>query len=178
MNSTLDRALEVVRRHEGGKTNDPHDPGGPTAYGWSLRTLETLGLDLADVDRDGDIDADDVSAFTWEHARALYIREFWDRLGLERLPADLAVKLFDSAVNLGPRQAVRLLQRALRACLVEVQEDGVLGPVTIAATRKVSPESALLTALRAENAGFYRRLVARNPDLERYLEGWIRRAYS
>jgi lysozyme family protein len=174
----LERALAVVREHEGDAfTNDPADPGGATKYGISLRFLRSLGHELGDVDGDGDVDATDVRTLTWDQAAEIYRREFWDRWGYERLPETVAVKVFDLSVNVGPGQAHRLLQRALRAAGSPVKEDGVLGPVTRSACFSAL-SGGLLAALRSEAAGFYRLLVESRPDLARFILGWLSRAYS
>jgi lysozyme family protein len=94
----------------------------------------------------------------------------------------VAVKVFDLAVNVGPRQAHRLLQRALRACGRDVAEDGVIGPETLGAIAGVAGAGespfAIVASLRSEAAGFYRTLIARRPLLAVFERGWLRRAYA
>ncbi len=176
-------ALAQVLKHEGGFTNDPVDPGGATNFGISLRLARELGdldgdgdLDL-DLDGDGDVDADDIRNLTREQAAEVYFRLWWERFDYGRLHLTLATKLFDLAVNMGASQAHRCLQRALRACGYAVAEDGVLGPKTVSAIVGVRPE-VMVVGLRSEAAGFYRVLVARRPASEKYLNGWLNRAYA
>ena len=173
----LERALEVIRMHEGGYVDHPADPGGPTKFGISLRFLRAQGIDLGDVDGDGDVDAADVRSLSWDMAADIYRREFWDRYSYDRLPAPVSVKVMDLAVNVGPSQAHRLLQRALRATGKDVTEDGVLGPQTMDACI-LAVYGGLPAALRSEAAGFYRVLVARRPALGSFERGWLARAYS
>lgn len=174
MSQVYERAIAVLLAHEGDFTDHPSDPGGETNFGISLRFLKGVGLD---VDGDGVIGPDDIRKLSRADAVSLYRREWWDRHGYDRLPDDIAIKVFDLAVNMGARQAHKLLQRACHACGSAISEDGVLGPVTIAAARTIAAD-ALLPALRSEAAGFYRALVAARPDLNPFLNGWIRRAYS
>lgn len=180
----FERALSVVLAHEGGLSEHPDDPGGVTQYGISLRYLQSLGVRVGDLDGDGDVDADDVRGMTREQAAAIY-RRLWDAGQYAELPPAVAVKLFDLAVNMGARRAVRLLQRALRACGRPVTDDGLLGPQTIRAAWDVHEEwspgnadAALLAALRSEAAGYYRVLVAKNPRLSVFEHGWLNRAYA
>ena len=109
--------------------------------------------------------------------RAIYRREWWDRLGLARLPPPLGAKLFDAAVNLGAAPAVTCFQRALNQVGGAVAEDGVLGPATVAAANE-APADAALAALREALAAHYRQIVARHPNRARFLAGWLARAYS
>jgi len=173
-----DRAVEVVLGHEGGFVNDPRDPGGATNWGISLRFLRAQGGDLGDVDGDGDIDAEDVRRLPQDVAVELYRREFWERYMYGRLPEDVAIKVFDLAVNMGPVQAHRCLQRACRACGFDLVEDGVIGRETRRACGSIWPPAALVVALRCEAASFYRLLVSRRTGLEGFLNGWLNRAYA
>lgn len=90
---------------------------------------------------------------------------------------ELSLKLFDLAVNAGPHQAHKLLQRAVLAAGTPIKDDGVLGPVTLAAVNEARPDT-LLAALRSEAAGFYRVLAAKDAGRERFLTGWLKRAYD
>jgi lysozyme family protein len=94
------------------------------------------------------------------------------------LPPSIAAKVFDAAVNIGIDEAVRALQRALRAArAIRIEEDGRLGPATLAAVRATAAD-AVLPALREALAGHYRLIVAGNPAQARFLNGWLARAYS
>jgi lysozyme family protein len=177
------RALDFVLAHEGGFADDPDDPGGATNFGISLRLARDLGvldrassLDL-DLDRDGDVDAADIKALTRADAARLYYAVYWLNEGYYRLPLPVAYKIMDLAVNMGPAQAHRLTQRALRSCGFVLKEDGVLGEHTKGALVDCKPPE-FLAALRSEAAGFYRLLAATRPAAAKYLPGWLARAYA
>ena len=169
MNAVMDmdelflRAVEVVLEHEGGYVNDPHDPGGETKYG--ISKLSYPHLDIANLTR--------------EQAIEIYRRDWWDTYGYWRFASpDIAIKVFDLSVNVGPRRAHVMLQRALHAVgRRDVVVDGIIGPQTISAANAAPPD-ALLAALRAEAAAYYRQLIERNPTLKKYERGWMRRAYA
>ena len=166
MSEAFDRAVAIVLQQEdstgtGVVTNDPADPGGETRWGISQRFLDQAGLPFRARD------------LFREQAIAIYHEAFWNEYRFELLPEPIAVKLFSFLVNAGPDPAFRILQRALRACLVEVEEDGVLGPLTRAAVGRAPSTDCLLAALRSEMAGFYRDL-----DRPRFERGWLNRAYS
>lgn len=171
-------AIQAVLDHEGGFVDDPRDPGGATNFGISLRFLAGLADGHGDIDRDGDVDAEDVRALTRAQASDLYRARVWDaqRYG-EIEDQDVAGKLFDMAVNMGPRQAHKLLQDCLRRFGFALARDGVFGPRSLGAVNAADP-AALLPCLRGACKHFYLDLIARRPGLARFEKGWLRRAAS
>ncbi len=169
----FDAAVAAVLAHEGGFQNDAADPGNWTggAPGRGVLKGTKYGISAAAYP---DLD---IAALGEADARAIYRRDWWDRLGLARLPAPLATKLLDAAINLGAHSAIACLQRALRAVGRAVAEDGALGPATLAAAAAVPPDAAL-AALREALAGHYRLIAVRHPERTRFLAGWLARAYS
>lgn len=166
--STFDDAVNLVLQHEGGYVSDPNDPGGETNFGISKRSYPAL----------------DIKHLTRPEAIEIYRRDWWERYGMDRVPAFVAPKLFDAMVNMGPSTAVKCLQRALRADSSGRfnTEDGELRTETIQwmIQRATTGNGAtpIQTAFRSELAAYYRELVARVPDKTRFLAGWLNRAYS
>jgi lysozyme family protein len=161
-------AAAVIRvlDDEGGYALSAGDPGGATKFGISAR--EYPDLDIAHLTRDDAI--------------AIYYRDWWMKYDFGRLPAPVAAKTFDLAVNIGPAHAVVCLQRALRASGHRMAEDGTIGDVTAHAAA-AAPTTALMAALRSEAAGYYRTTaaLARGPraaDDADFLNGWLNRAYE
>jgi lysozyme family protein len=112
---------------------------------------------------------------TRRQAKRIYRRQFWSRYDYGLL-FSAGGKIFDLAVNMGPGNAHRVLQRACRACGHKVKVDGFLGPITIAAANSC-PREAIHAACREAAAGYYRGLVLLRPAFGKYLEGWLARAY-
>jgi len=78
--------------------------------------------------------------------------------------------LFETAVNLGVRQTVKLAQKVLG-----VRVDGVLGPKTLEALNSTNPEDFIKDFTLARIA-FYTALANKNPKkYGLYLRGWINR---
>ena len=168
-------SIDYVLAHEGGYVDHPADPGGATFWGISLRFLKATGTD---VDGDGDIDAADISALTKAQAKELYRAEFWDKLKLDRIEAQaLATKVLDLAVNTGPKQAVKIVQRGIKETGVPLRADGKLGTKTRAAINDGNAD-VLLAAIRGEAISFYSSLVEARPQLGVFLNGWLVRAAS
>jgi len=158
----FDRAIEVVLKHEGETyTDHSNDRGGATKFGISQRFNPDLN----------------VRELTRAQTIEIYWERYWRGRGFERLPEPVAIKVFDLAVNLGERTAVRCLQRALRACGIRVRIDGLLGPQTCGAARGAEV-ATLVAALRSEAAGEYRLRVARDASQAVFRDGWLNRAYA
>lgn len=175
--SGFEWAIPIVLEREGGLVQDPHDPGGVTNYGISLRWLSRLPIaDILPLDhnRNGVMDAEDVRTLTREQAVELYHRYFWEPHRYERIHAQaIANKVFDLSVNAGSHASHTALQWALRAAgQSEVMVDGLLGDHTLQAVNTTEP-AVLLAALRSEMAGYYRLL--HQPHFE---AGWLKRAYA
>lgn len=146
---------------EGGLSLDPEDSGNWTEgakgkgelrgskYGISAKQYPML----------------DIASLSVTQVREIYARDYWLAACCDRLPARLALVHFDSAVNVGVQRAAKLLQRALG-----VEEDGVIGPKTIAAAR-VKEQNDSCADLLAERAMFY----AAAKQYARYGKGWMRR---
>jgi type VI secretion system secreted protein VgrG len=171
----FDPAIEVVLANEGGLTDDRDDPGGITNYGITLPVLKAEpGMSLAGPQQ--------IRELTEADARRIWRRQWWERYGYGQIDSqDVATKIFDLSVNVGPYRAHQLLQRSLRAVGYPVADDGQLGPHTFAAIRAAHDtgrDRQLVVALRMAAEGYYRRIVAKKPIMGKFLVGWLRRAYQ
>lgn len=169
-------ALDVVFKHEGRGYDDPR--GGMTDYGISLGFLKLLpdedgdGYKDGDLNRDGVVCAEDIKALSETAAAAIYKTYFWDKYGYAKIThQELANKVMDLCVNMGPKQAHLVVQRAL-AYHVEIKVDGHLGPVSV---KHLNTVKAMWTLgeIRHEAAKFYRSL--NDPT---HIRGWLNRAYA
>ena len=150
----------VVLGEEGGFTQFYWDPGNWTGgavgrgecrgtdMGLSAASFPTLQFPVAEA-----------------AARAIYRRDYWDRIAGDALPAGVGVMTFDSAVNQGVGFAARALQQA-----VHVNADGVVGPETLSAVR-ASPVHSVLRAI------FIARAIAYSQGSARFQRGWFARLY-
>lgn len=160
----FDRALAHVLAMEGGYTNDPNDPGGPTNFGITLGVFaDWRKITLTAANRKSLIR--DLKAIDPATVREIYRRRYWDTAHCAEIPAPLALMHFDAAVNHGVGTAIRFLQEAVGASI-----DGEIGPATRAAIAKTSIPRALETyaVIRVRR---YRAL----PHFWRFGRGWLRR---
>ena len=149
--------------HEGEYSNNTNDAGGETKYGISKKSYPNV----------------DIKNLSLEQAKTIYKRDFWDNQGYSQIEdIALASKVFDLGVNMGTKNAVILLQRALKANgFKNLIDDGIFGESTKFALSNSDPKRVLI-ALRSEAAGYYRRLVASNSSQSVFLKGWLNRAYT
>lgn len=157
--------MKFVERHEGGWSDDAHDPGGLTRWGVTLKTLRRLWHDL---NGDGAVDGHDLRAMSRAQARLIYRQNYWDRCSCNFLPKPLALLVFDAAVNQGPDRAIRWLQEA-----VDAAPDGVFGAKTRRAVQRAwaAAPSRVLREIAVSRALHYASLRR----WWRYRRGWMRR---
>jgi len=108
-------------------------------------------------------------AFRMPLVKDFYETYFW-RYG-EIVSDEIAKRVFDMAVNAGSQVAIKLLQQALGP---QVERDGILGVETITAVN-AAPAAKLVVSFQRARRGFYEAIAAKNPENEKYLEGWLKR---
>ena len=107
----------------------------------------------------------DIKNLTFEDAKAIYKRDWWDKLKLEDYSAAMSYQLFDTAINSGWHNAAEILQRA-----IGVKDDGVIGKVTMAKLATLDNNDVLMLFL-AERLEF----MANISTWGIYGRGWARR---
>lgn len=157
MQDNFDKALALVLKSEGGYVNHPSDPGGETMLGVTKRVWEQY---IGRACKPGEM-----RTLTPEMVGPLYRKNYWDAVAADGLPSGVDYAAFDFAVNAGPQQAKKTLQRALG-----VNPDGAIGPMTLAAIKEADGPT-LLRAFSAEKEKFYRGLST----FGTFGKGWMNR---
>lgn len=179
------RAHAFTAGWEGGLSDHPADTGGLTAYGASLKFVEGIAATregrefLRGIGVHPPVSRETMrEEVTPERARAMFRREFWDRLRLDDYPFGVALTLYDAAVNCGCAQSVKFAQRGYNACVgptgVRLAVDGKVGPQTRAAL-SAHATPAVLTAMLDARRRFYEELAASKPSQAVFLSGWTNR---
>lgn len=180
MKSVEQIANEIVAR-EGGFVDDPDDPGGATNHGVTIHTMRRLGLDLTG---DGRVTADDVRRLTRAQAVDIYVEHYFRRPGLAGLPEVLQASVFDMQVNAGAN-AVRILQRLLTDMGQHCDDDGAIGPQTLAAAHRAAAAAPghIADAYAIARRNYYYALADARPASRKFARrrdggkgGWITRA--
>lgn len=148
--TNFDAAFDRLMGNEGGYVNNPADPGGETQWGVSKRSYPGV----------------DIKALTRDDAKAIYLRDFWQRGQMDAIAFELAFQVFDIAVNSGIETAIRMLQRA-----VGVADDGHFGPVSLGKLSAL-PVPVVTMLVIAERLDFWRKLST----FHEFGAGWTGRA--
>lgn len=157
-------ALAHVLKMEGGFSDDPFDPGGPTNRGITLAVFaSTRGIELTAANRASLIEG--LKRLGSAQTRQIYATRYWDLSRAGLLPPDVAVMHFDAAVNHGVAAAVRMLQEAAGATV-----DGEIGPETLGRVR-IMPGAELIARYADIRRARYRSLG----HFWRFGRGWLRR---
>jgi lysozyme family protein len=157
-------------RLEGGYVNHPLDKGGPTKYGVILTVWQEHG---DDKDGDGDIDAEDIKKLTEDDARYIAKKFFWDYFLADLiLNQSVAEFIVDWGYNSGRKTVAKIVQR-----LVNVADDGIVGPKTLAAINALDQQK-LFDTLQIERKVFLNNIIKRRPDQIVFYNGWMNRVNS
>ena len=166
--------IKIILEHEGGLSNDKRDPGSVTQWGISLRFLKSAGID---VDRDGDIDSDDIVGLNKPAAIEIYRKYWWNKYKYERFKfIEIVSKVFDLSVNMGAVSSHKILQRSCNTFMkTKLKVDGILGMKTLIAANTLDPTN-LREAMRGCAKDRYVQILEANPAMEWARNGWINRA--
>lgn len=178
---SIEAIAEAIVAREGGYVNDPDDPGGATKHGVTIGTLRRLGIDLTG---DGKVSIADVRRLDRRTAKQIFLKDYYERPQIDRLPVVLRASVFDMYVNSGGN-AVKILQRLLLDLGQRVVVDGAIGPKTIAACKaahRAAPDH-IADAYGIARRNYYYALADRRRSSRKYARrldggkgGWIKRA--
>jgi len=157
-------ALAHVLEMEGGYSNDPYDPGGPTNRGITLEVYARFKNEIVDAASRPRLIAD-LQRIPDAMVEAIYRQRYFAPADCAAFTAPLALMHFDAAVNHGVGAAIRMLQS-----VAGTTADGEIGPETLAAigSRALSD---LLDGYAETRRTRYRAL----PHFWRFGRGWLKR---
>lgn len=152
-------AMLVYLKFEGGKDDDPIDPGGRTNQGVIQREfsgwLKKNGRPVRDVFTMTDAERD-----------AIYWQNYGQRIRFNELPPGVDIAVGDGAINSGPGQSIKWLQRALG-----LNADGVLGDTTMQAVLDYPDHDVLVAKYIQIRETFLRHLKT----FYHFGKGWLSR---
>jgi lysozyme family protein len=165
-----------VLKWEGLTSDDPNDPASAyalfpgavhTVKGVTWKTFYSyaagLGINPVTYERFLQLSDQDVGKF-------VYL--FTEQAKTSELPTLLALSITEAAWGSGPNRAVKHLQDALNAMGADLQVDGILGPLTMAAALK-APGSRLYQEYWRERKEYLEYLISHGYSM--YANGWRNR---
>jgi lysozyme family protein len=157
----FDQCFEHLIGNEGGYTTNPKDRGNWTTGIVGQGELKGTNWGIAAASYPNV----DIKNLTVEGAKVIYLRDFWNKLGLDSVPSKARFQIFDAAVNHGIKRAVKLTQEALALSI-----DGVAGPNTLTALQGCN-EFPFILRFNAARLKFYVGIETFNE----FGKGWINR---
>ena len=104
--------------------------------------------------------------------KAFYKFVFWNRWFDSLNSDEVAKRVLDASVNMGPGTGVKLLQRAVNSSVnpgaPRIAEDGGWGPATLQAANSIL-DSYLVIEFKRVRLGYYQDIVQKHPDEAKYL---------
>ncbi len=161
--SKFDNAVNDLLDIEGGYVNDPNDSGGETNFGITKRSYPDV----------------DIKNLTSADAKMIYLRDFWNKYHYEWFnSAKIGRMVFIMCVVMPPRQAHKILQKAVNLCFDDenLVIDGILGQKTFEAVNRIYDVERLLRGISIFQAFYYKSLIQRKPSQKKYINGWLKRA--
>lgn len=143
--ANFEKALKRVLVYEGGYSNHPSDPGGPTMKGVIQRVYDGYRK------RKG-LPTRSVKYLAENELQDIYRTQYWDQIRGDDLPSGVDFVVFDGAVNSGPSQSTKWVQRALG-----IKADGNMGEATVAAALSAN-RVALINGICDRRLSFLRAL--------------------
>lgn len=161
MSAKFDNAFELLMEIEGGFVDHPDDPGRATKWGISSRSHP--GVDIENL--------------TVEGAKAIYKEEYWPWYMDSVTDWGVLAEMFEQLVNMRPKTAVKVWQRALNYLGAEIEVDGEFGPITLRNINGYSRRmrNPLLKALNGVQFMHFLKLVESGTRFDNFARGWLRR---
>jgi lysozyme family protein len=157
------KTLPLILGYEGGKVDDPRDPGGRTNKGITQSTYDAYL-------QGGKRQEQSVFLITDVEVTAIYRQLYWNKIAGDSLPLGLGLAVFDAAVNSGVFRASVWLQEALIPAY-KGNIDGQIGPETLQAIQTHGDTPTLIAAFCGRRLDLLKRL----PTWPTFGKGWSAR---
>lgn len=152
-------AMAIEYKFEGGKDDDPVDPGGRTNQGVIQREFSAWLKSNGKPNRD-------VFTMTNDERDAIYKQNYGDKIWFDMLPPGVDLVILDGAINSGVSQSIKWLQRVLG-----VSATGVMGNITLQAVLQYPDDDDLIAKVIARRNAFLRSLKT----FYHFGKGWLSR---
>ena len=168
MKTEFDEIIVEVLEAEGGFVHDPDDKGGATNHGVTQKSYsEFLGRQAT---------IDEMKNMTTDDAKECYMKDFWIPAKIDRLPDNLKHIYFDMVVNMGRKNAGKIIQQAVNtkkgSAVLDV--DGIVGSGTLSHVNDLTLQDVLVErSMFFANNCFDGSRFAKRTRQNKFLRGWI-----
>lgn len=157
--------VPIIKKWEGGFSNNPNDSGGATNKGVTLATFRQFYGQNKTVN--------DLKAITDAQWLNIFLSGYWNKVRATEIKnQSIANIIVDWAWASGPDTAARKVQK-----IVGVDVDGIVGPKTLSAINAYNPQQ-LFDKIKAARIAFVENLVKQRPKDLTFLQGWKNRINS
>ena len=135
----FDKAIEFIFKWEGYRSEHPSDPGGLTIWGISKRAHPKVVEKMENMDKEA----------ARKFAKQFYKENYWQVVSMD-IPWPVNVVAFDTAIQFGNNDAVKMLQSAFNRVFKSkksLKVDGLLGQKTKEAVQNLTEDNLKLLAL-------------------------------
>lgn len=157
--------LPFILQWEGGFVHDPLDNGGATNMGVTIATYEAYcrkkGYPKPTVER--------LKAITKDTVEDILKTMYWDKWKADDIKSQPVANMLVDWVWASGGNGIKLPQR-----LLGLKQDGIVGPITLAAVNEADPRK-LFNDIKKEREAFLNRIVERDPSQKRFIKGWLNR---
>lgn len=160
MKDNFPKALAIELKFEGGYSNRKTDNGGETNFGVTWKTYNAYRRRMGKP-------IQSVKWITPAEVAEIYHLQYWDAIKADLLPSGIDIFVLDGAINSGPGQSIKWLQRGLGTYYTG-KIDGVMGQKTLDAVNNHPDPVALINAMKARRLAFLHALE----DWKSFGGGW------
>jgi lysozyme family protein len=160
--------IPLIFKWEGAYVNDPADRGGATNMGVTIETWRRVGYDK---NGDGKTDVEDLKLITKDDVINRVLKpNYWNKWRADEIKNNsIACLVVDWLWGSGV-YGIKFPQRILK-----VKDDGIVGPLTLAAINNYPDQEELFNLLWARRKKHFEDIAEADPSQKRFLKGWLNR---
>ena len=166
--SDIRKLSPIILKWEGKFVNDPKDHGGATNMGITLSTWKSQGYD---IDRDGDIDIQDLKLMKVSDFEII-LKKYWDRWKADQIKNQSVANILVDWLWTSGKWGIIIPQRILK-----VNPDGLVGQQTLSVLNDAN-QRGLFGIIWDYKKQFLENIVKNDPSQQRFINGWMNRLKS
>lgn len=163
-------ANRIVSANEGGYQKISSDPGNFNSLGQNVGTNWGVNAKVYESHIGRPPTEQDMRSMSIHTAHSIFKLKYWDRIKGDQITNQKVANMFyDGAINHGVGLMSKFVQR-----IIGVPDDGVIGPISLAAINAFNP-ATLHKEMKERRRALYYDIVRRKPEMEMWLNGWLKR---